>query len=60
MNKVKRTRRKRCKECDKLFPKGEVIHCVDPYEEDVNQIVIWVHLCVQCYNTKLADINLVS
>lgn len=54
--KTRKTRRKRCNSCDRLYPKEDVIYCVDPYEQDINGVVIWKNLCSHCYNDKCTDL----
>ena len=56
MDKIKKTRRKRCDHCGQLYPKEDVNYTLNPYEGDVNGKIVWENLCTDCYENLLADI----
>ena len=50
----KKKRRMRCDNCEEL--KESVAICTDPYQEDVNNIIVKTKLCAECYQDYCDDI----
>lgn len=43
-------------QCDRCRTTENVEYCIDPYQEEINEIVVWVYLCPDCYQEYLWDI----
>lgn len=56
MDKIKKTRRRRCDHCEQLKPKEDVTYTINPYEEDVHGKTVWGKYCSECYQNLLDDI----
>jgi hypothetical protein len=57
LNEVKEEQKQMFEKCDRCGEhKEDVKECIDPYNEEINEVIIYTKLCNDCYKESCDEI----